>query len=116
MDATAQPAPYETIEVEDTTVACDGGDGALGHPRVFLHIEERPDGRSVMCPYCSRLYVLKEGAGHVGGHSSIVPPDGRSGGGIKLMTCARSRRIGHRGFHSPHRGGTDLAAGDQAGV
>ena len=24
----------ETIEVEDTRVACDGG-GALGHPRVF---------------------------------------------------------------------------------
>jgi len=64
MDATAAPAPVETIEVDDTTVACDGGDGALGHPRVFLHIE----GRSVMCPYCSRLYVLKEGAGHSGGH------------------------------------------------
>jgi uncharacterized Zn-finger protein len=68
MDATARPAPYETIEVVDTTIACDGGDGALGHPRVFLHIEERPDGRAVMCPYCSRLYVLKEGAGHASGH------------------------------------------------
>ncbi|HLY91244.1 MAG TPA: zinc-finger domain-containing protein [Acetobacteraceae bacterium] len=64
MDATTGSAPVETIEVDDATVACDGGDGALGHPRVFLHIE----GRSVMCPYCSRLYVLKEGAGHAGGH------------------------------------------------
>jgi uncharacterized Zn-finger protein len=64
MDATTAPAPTETIEVDQTTIACDGGDGALGHPRVFLHIE----GRSVMCPYCSRLYVLKEGAGHTGGH------------------------------------------------
>jgi uncharacterized Zn-finger protein len=64
MDATAGSAPTEIIEVDQTTVACDGGDGALGHPRVFLHIEER----SVMCPYCSRLYVLKEGAGHTGGH------------------------------------------------
>lgn len=64
MDATAGSAPVETIDVDDTTVACDGGDGALGHPRVFLYIE----GRSVMCPYCSRLYVLKEGAGHTGGH------------------------------------------------
>ena len=64
MDATTGPAPTEIIEVDQTTVACDGGDGALGHPRVFLHIEER----SVMCPYCSRLYVLKEGASHASGH------------------------------------------------
>ena len=64
MDATTRPAPFETIEVDQTTVACDGGGGALGHPRVFLHIE----GHSVMCPYCSRLYVLKEGAGHDSGH------------------------------------------------
>lgn len=54
----------EIIHVDDRTVACDGGDGALGHPRVFLHIE----GESVMCPYCSRLYVLNEGAGHASGH------------------------------------------------
>jgi len=64
MDATTRPAPVEIIEVEQATVACDGGGGALGHPRVFLHIEDR----SVMCPYCSRLFVLKEGAGHASGH------------------------------------------------
>ena len=50
--------------MDDRTVACDGGDGALGHPRVFLRIVEQ----QVMCPYCSRLYVLNEGAGHAGGH------------------------------------------------
>jgi uncharacterized Zn-finger protein len=27
---------------------------------VFLHIEREP----VMCPYCSRMYVLNPGAGH----------------------------------------------------
>jgi uncharacterized Zn-finger protein len=48
------PEPTEIIESEDTTVACDGG-GALGHPRVYLTLVE---GR-VMCPYCSRLFVLK---------------------------------------------------------
>jgi uncharacterized Zn-finger protein len=58
------PLPVETIVVHDRTVACDGGDGPLGHPRVFLHIEQR----SVVCPYCSRMYVLAEGAGHAGGH------------------------------------------------
>lgn len=51
--------PVEIIEVEDEVVACDGGGGPLGHPRVFLHLHE--DGR-VDCPYCGRRFVLKEGA------------------------------------------------------
>ena len=57
-------APFETITIDATVAACDGGGGALGHPRVFLRIEDR----SVMCPYCSRLYVLDEGASHGTGH------------------------------------------------
>lgn len=56
------PTPTEIIHVDERTVPCDGGDGALGHPRVFLRI---PD-HEVMCPYCSRLYVLNEGAGDDG--------------------------------------------------
>ena len=56
--------PTEIIQVNDRTVPCDGGGGALGHPRVFLRIEAR----QVMCPYCSRLYVLNEGAGGDHGH------------------------------------------------
>ena len=55
--------PPETFHVDDRTVACDGGGGALGHPRVFLRIE----GHEAVCPYCSRVYILNEGAGH-GGH------------------------------------------------
>jgi uncharacterized Zn-finger protein len=50
--------PTEVIHVDSRTVACDGGDGALGHPRVFLRIAEG----QVMCPYCSRLYILNPGA------------------------------------------------------
>ncbi len=63
-DGAASPTPTEIIHVNETVVACDGGGGALGHPRVFLHME----GNSVMCPYCSRLYVLNEGASHASGH------------------------------------------------
>jgi uncharacterized Zn-finger protein len=63
-EGTPSPTPLETIYVDDLVVACDGGVGALGHPRVFLHIEDH----QVMCPYCSRLYVLKEGARPAGGH------------------------------------------------
>ena len=65
MDGTAaSKLPTEIINVDERTVACDGGGGALGHPRVFLYIEEG----SVMCPYCSRLFVLTEGASHASGH------------------------------------------------
>ena len=64
MDGPAAKLPTEIIHVDQRTVACDGGDGALGHPRVFLHIE----GERVMCPYCSRLFVLQEGARHANGH------------------------------------------------
>ncbi len=53
----------ETFEVDNPIVSCDGGDGPLGHPRVFLNIGE--EGR-IECPYCSRLFVLKAGA--AGGH------------------------------------------------
>ncbi len=56
--------PTEIIHVDSRTVACDGGDGAYGHPRVFLRIPNQ----QVMCPYCSRLYVLNPGADHASGH------------------------------------------------
>ena len=48
--------PFETIEVDDAVVACNGGGGALGHPRVFLNLTST--GR-IECPYCSRLFVLR---------------------------------------------------------
>jgi len=51
----------EIEEVETTRIACDGGEGALGHPRVWLSIG--PEG-FVECPYCDKKFVLKEGAGH----------------------------------------------------
>ena len=51
--------PPETIQVESTKVACDGGGGALGHPRVFLEMGQR---REIDCPYCGRRFVLKEGS------------------------------------------------------
>lgn len=50
----------ETEEVETTRVACDGGEGALGHPRVWLSIG---DEGFVECNYCDKKFVLKDGAG-----------------------------------------------------
>jgi uncharacterized Zn-finger protein len=45
----------ETIVVTRTRVACDGGEGALGHPRVYL---EMGDETFVVCGYCDRRFVL----------------------------------------------------------
>ncbi len=57
--------PVETVETQDTRVACDGGEGALGHPRVYLNMGDR---REIDCPYCGRRFVLKAGAKAAGGH------------------------------------------------
>lgn len=52
--------PPEVIETTKTRIACDGGGGALGHPRVWLQID--PEVGYVECGYCDRKYVLKPGA------------------------------------------------------
>lgn len=54
----------ETIVVDSRNVPCDGGVGALGHPRVWLHIV----GEQTFCPYCSRIFALRPGAGDDHGH------------------------------------------------
>lgn len=56
--------PTEIIETDHAVVACDGGGGALGHPKVYLNITASGE---VDCPYCSRRYVMRPGA-HIGGH------------------------------------------------
>ena len=53
---------FETIEVFTQEVACDGGNGPLGHPRVYLHLDS-DKGYEITCPYCSRTYVLKQSGG-----------------------------------------------------
>ena len=54
----------EIVEVETINVSCDGGGGALGHPKVYLTLE---DGE-VICPYCDKKFVLKAGVTPAGGH------------------------------------------------
>ncbi len=55
----------ERIQVKTATVGCDGGGGPLGHPMVYLKIADQGD---IVCPYCSRHYVLAEGAEEPAGH------------------------------------------------
>jgi uncharacterized Zn-finger protein len=49
----------DRVEVESEQVSCDGGEGPLGHPRVYLNMEGKGH---IVCPYCSCEFVLKEGA------------------------------------------------------
>jgi uncharacterized Zn-finger protein len=51
---TPQLGEVETLVVTSRVLACDGGAGPLGHPRVWLRIVDK----QTFCPYCSRLYVL----------------------------------------------------------
>ena len=52
----------EIIEVTKRQVCCDGGGGALGHPKVYYTIGAEG---FVDCGYCDRRFVLKESAGSV---------------------------------------------------
>ena len=49
----------ETQVVTTWKVACDGGEGALGHPRVWLTI---PQEGWIDCPYCDARYTLDPNA------------------------------------------------------
>lgn len=60
--------PPEVLLIDARRVSCDGSTGirggagfrpaALGHPRVYLEIDERG---YVDCGYCDRRFVLKGG-------------------------------------------------------
>jgi uncharacterized Zn-finger protein len=75
--------PFETIQIDTMVAACDGGGGALGHPRVFLNLSAAGE---VECPYCSRLFVNKarrgggaatdsaKAAGPLGARAGDQPP------------------------------------------
>ena len=48
-------AAPETRIVDSYRISCDGGEGALGHPRVYMQIDEKG---YVDCGYCDRRFVL----------------------------------------------------------
>lgn len=52
----------ETEVVTTWKVACDGGEGALGHPRVWLTLPR--DTGWVECGYCDKRYVIDRDHAH----------------------------------------------------
>jgi uncharacterized Zn-finger protein len=62
---------FETVYVDEVEVACDGGGGVGGHPRVFLNLAATG---SVECPYCSRSFVLRRPADGSGASAGLPQP------------------------------------------
>lgn len=49
------PSPEMIVVADDTDeVSCDGGGGALGHPKVWYSFDKQD---KVECGYCDRLFV-----------------------------------------------------------
>lgn len=53
----------ETKIVTQWRIACDGGEGALGHPRVWLQIPQ--DQGWIECPYCDARFIHQEFEGKI---------------------------------------------------
>ena len=48
----------ETEIVDKMRICCDGGEGALGHPRVWLAID--PEKGWVVCGYCDKKFIHRD--------------------------------------------------------
>ena len=62
----------DTIEVcyvDGDSAVCDGGCGVLGHPKVYMALDQT--GR-VTCSYCGRLFVRNPDRA---GQCELVPPN-----------------------------------------
>jgi len=64
--AATDPFAPETVHVDGRRVACDGAiqsSAALGHPRVWLQIDEKG---FVDCGYCDKRFILRGGPADAG--------------------------------------------------
>ena len=48
---------HQEIEYTNSKkMSCNGLDGPLGHPKVYLDMGDK---NQIICPYCSKLFILK---------------------------------------------------------
>jgi NADH dehydrogenase (ubiquinone) Fe-S protein 6 len=66
----AQPMPKPAIDLvqeepvfstDKRTIYCDGGNGALGHPKVYINLD-KPE--TAICGYCGKQFIKKTSEGH----------------------------------------------------
>jgi uncharacterized Zn-finger protein len=50
----------DIVTVTTSSVACEGNGPVTGHPKVYLTFKAGED--EIVCPYCSRIFRLAEGA------------------------------------------------------
>ncbi|KAM6282448.1 NADH dehydrogenase [ubiquinone] iron-sulfur protein 6, mitochondrial isoform 2-T2 [Porphyrio hochstetteri] len=50
-------AEQPVSEVEQRVIACDGGGGALGHPKVYINLDK--DTKTGTCGYCGLQFKQK---------------------------------------------------------
>jgi len=55
----------DVVLVLKKRVACDGGGGALGHPKTWLDMGQD---NQVQCKYCDRIFALDKDAPASDGH------------------------------------------------
>jgi uncharacterized Zn-finger protein len=48
--------PHKTVYVQTDRVSCDGGGGALGHPKVYYDLDENGEAH---CFYCCAHFIRK---------------------------------------------------------
>jgi uncharacterized Zn-finger protein len=63
--------PPEVITVRSKRVGCDGGNGALGHPLVYMEMGEE---EWVECGYCDRRFELAHDADHHSHETEFADP------------------------------------------
>jgi len=55
----------DVVMVSQTRIACDGGGGALGHPKTYL---DMGSDTQVRCKYCDKVFKLDPNAKQSGHH------------------------------------------------
>jgi len=52
--ASMNSAPPKVIETSSKRISCDGGGGALGHPKVYF--EFKAEEKRITCSYCGQVF------------------------------------------------------------
>ncbi len=65
MSNTSHSVSDDVVLTATRRVACDGGGGALGHPKTWLDMGQDTQ---VQCKYCDRIFALDKTAPSDDGH------------------------------------------------
>ncbi|KIW90683.1 uncharacterized protein Z519_08466 [Cladophialophora bantiana CBS 173.52] len=102
-----QPRPFAAIElihkqpvrwVKGKSVACDGGGGPLGHPRIFINLDKP---QVCWCTYCGLPYAKEEHKKHLESLPSTSYPLAPTGDPAQVQMPATPSQKGEIQGHYP---------------